>query len=640
MMLPVTVCCWALSLGSTSPAVAQLNAAHASAEASLESLRQTMDRFHEHFYVYSDVSAPSNHFVVLGAIGNASVTVNGSWAQNPRSGASTFRFTLSGSNIGQEGGFYFLNGEFQDEATAPQPNWGTEPNAGIDLSEAVTLHFSARGETGGEIVKFFLGGVGSGSVDFPDSSSQISATHTLTDAWQDFSIDVSTADLSYVLGGFGWTATISENPAGATFYVDEIYYELSPAGQEARYNEPRFLQSFETEDLQFDCLGKDDIFDLAFRNLAFTYDNALVLLAFLASGTADDLRRARLIGDAFVYAAANDRQFTDGRLRSAYLAGDMVLPPGWHPNGLHFTMGIPGFWCEEEQRYIEMEQSSNDVGNNAWAMIALLALYEETLETSYLEAARDLGAWIRTQKAVSGTYQGFTGGIDDPEGDVPAPRSWASGEHNLDVVAAFRNLGAVDSDPSWTLDAEHAETLVDQLWSSEWGCYLAGTTNSEVLNTNFDQVPLDMQSWSLLALHDRMSLRPEALSCAENRHRLGHSGFQGFDFNTDKDGVWFEGTAQMALAYLSMGRWTSAAFFQRELQRAQSTAPYGDGEGLWAATIPGLTTGFDFKYLQRVAIAAAAWNVFAQKGYDPYYQRQLPQPLFADGFESGDLSAW
>ena len=68
--------------------------------------------------------------------------------------------------------------------------------------------------------------------------------------------------------------------------------------------------------------------------------------------------------------------------------------------------------------------------------------------------------------------------------------------------------------------------------------------------------------------------------------------------------------------------------------------PYGDSEALWAATVHGLTTGFDFSYLQRSAIATAAWNVFAQRGFGPYYQRDLPQALFADGFESGDVSAW
>ncbi len=616
-------------------------ATETSAQASLDFLRDLMDRFHQEFYVYSDVSAPSNHFVVLGAFGPVPVVANGSWSTDDPVGASMFRFELADQP--GFGGFYFLNGVFEDDASAPAPNWGTDPDAGVDLTGAVSLRFKAKGATGEEVVEFFMGGVGHGAgVPFPDSSPKISITGELSTDWQEFSIDVSTSDLSYVLGGFGWVATSTDNPGGAVFYVDDIYYDLSPQAQSLKLDEPRFVRSFETEDIQATCLGGDDItrFDLAFRNLAFTYDNALVLLAFLSSDDADDLRRARLIGDAFVYAGENDRTFVDGRLRNAYLAGDMVLPPGWHPNGLSFTMGIPGFWCEEKQTYIEMEQDSVDVGNNTWAAIALLALYQRTGEPAYLDTARRISEWVRTQKATSGTYRGFTGGIDHPEGENPVPRPWASGEHNLDVFAAFRVLGNLEIDPTWTADAEHAETFVAQLWDPVLGCYFAGTIDSETRNESYDQIPVDVQTWSMLALHDRASLHPEAIQCAETHHRREHVGFDGFDFNTDRDGIWFEGTAQMAAAYLSVERPIAAAHLQRELQQAQNTMPYGDGEALWAATVHGLTTGFGFSYLQRSAIATAAWNVFAQRGFDPYYQRDLPQALFADGFESGDVSAW
>ncbi len=100
------------------------------------------------------------------------------------------------------------------------------------------------------------------------------------------------------------------------------------------------------------------------RNTAFTYDNTLGLLAFLADGSADSLRRAKLIGDAFVYASQHDRTFNDGRLRSDYAAGDIVLPPGWTPNGRLGTVPIPGFFDEKQQKFFEVEQGAVDTGNN------------------------------------------------------------------------------------------------------------------------------------------------------------------------------------------------------------------------------------------------------------------------------------
>lgn len=54
-------------------------------------------------------------------------------------------------------------------------------------------------------------------------------------------------------------------------------------------------------------------------------------------------RRARLIADAFVYAAEHDRRFDDGRLRSTYSAGDIALPPGWMPNNRAGTAPVAAF---------------------------------------------------------------------------------------------------------------------------------------------------------------------------------------------------------------------------------------------------------------------------------------------------------
>ena len=44
------------------------------------------------------------------------------------------------------------------------------------------------------------------------------------------------------------------------------------------------------------------------------------------------------------------------------------------------------------------------------------------------------------------------------------------------------------------------------------------------------------------------------LGWAEQHCYTQADGFKGFDFNDDKDGVWFEGTAQMAVAYQMAGK--------------------------------------------------------------------------------------
>ncbi|HWW63076.1 MAG TPA: hypothetical protein VN181_17000, partial [Thermoanaerobaculia bacterium] len=437
-----------------------------SAQSSLQYLRSTMDAYHDRIGVYEDVSSPGNHFPVPAKIPDPSthVTLDGSWTDNPHSGATSLRCEFKPSPGEFFGGYYFQNGAFSGTQTGPSANFGTVPNAGLDLSGATALTFWARGASGGEQIEFFVAGVGrdgqSGApvTPYPDSSPRVpgvGTTTTLTTSWQKFTIDLTGRDLSYVLGGFAWVAA----GAPATFFVDDIQYELSPARRAQRLEEPRFLRSYTTLPRQSDPLdaNNDDDFDFTQRNVAFTYDNALALLAFLADGSADSIRRARLIGDAFVYASRHDAVFNDNRacdesidpltpdgarLRSAYAAGDLKLPPGWAPNNRPGAVTAPSFYVESRSTSYAVEQNAVDVGNNAWAMIALLALHQRTGEESYLDTACKLGNFIQAFRRDSGPYRGFTGGVRY-EGESAQRQPWASSEHNLDVYAAFTTMERV-----------------------------------------------------------------------------------------------------------------------------------------------------------------------------------------------------
>jgi hypothetical protein len=310
----------------------------ASARAAIACLGQGMDEYHTRFPVYEDVSSAGNHFFAWSKIpdANAAVEINGSWTDQPHSGATAIRAELHDTTGNNFGGFYFLNGLLPAGATAPVPNFGTVDHAGLDLSGATALTFWARGQRGGERVSFFLGGVGRDPdtgrpvAPFPDSLPVVKREVTLSPQWTLYSFDLQGLDLHYVLGGFGWAASAAENPGGAVFFLDDIVYQLSDAARAARLRQPRFLRSFRTGPYQ-SLPPPVGIFDLANREVAYTYDNAVALLAFLADGSPDSIARARLLGDAFVYAAGHDRTYDDGRLRDAYAAGDLVLPPGWTP---------------------------------------------------------------------------------------------------------------------------------------------------------------------------------------------------------------------------------------------------------------------------------------------------------------------
>jgi hypothetical protein len=661
---------WLLILFVAVPQSAIAQTAQQSAAASVQYLARVMDEYHGRFPVYDDVSSGGNHFHAYAIIPEgAHVEMNGSWTATKHSGATAIRCEYHADSPDGFGGFYLQNGTLTGTQTKPVANFGTVPNAGMDLTGATTLRFWARGHSGGEQVEFFLAGVGHepSPQPYPDSSERRPSQGTLTaltTQWTQYSIDLTGMDLSYVLGGFGWVADTEHNPSGGVFYLDDIEYVLSADARNQRLNQPRFIRSFTTLPNQPDVTdgNKDDDIDFVLRNCAFTYDNALAVLAFLADGSTDSLRRGRLIGDAFVRAIQHDVRFNDNRacnaavspltddgarLRSAYAAGDVALPPGWTPNGRSGTLPLPGFYLESNQTFYVVEQNAVDSGNNAWAVIALLALHQRTSEPSYLETACRLGNFIHAFRGGEGTYQGFTGGVNYPDEAPPSLRSWASSEHNLDIYAAFSRLHAITGDARWLDDAGHAQTFVEAMWNGAGHCYLAGTTDPSTRNSNSGQLPLDVQAWSVLSLPNALATHPGVLDCAEANHFATSNGFSGFDFNEDKDGVWFEGTAQMAAAYAFAGETANAEIHRQTLRSAQQAAEHADGEGLVASGIDGLTTGFDtprgdpFKYFKRLHTGATSWNVFAQLGINPYYQSlAAPASLEAHFNGSAGVIAW
>ncbi len=102
----------------------------------------------------------------------------------------------------------------------------------------------------------------------------------------------------------------------------------------------------------------DQIAGGTFFSTAFAYDNALLILAYLSRRRGTDLARARIIGDALLYAQQNDPA-GDGRFRQAYMAG---LPSS---DGVYVTTGLSFF-------------QGSAMGDVAWPGIALAQLYLAT----------------------------------------------------------------------------------------------------------------------------------------------------------------------------------------------------------------------------------------------------------------------
>lgn len=583
------------------------SAAPRSDPAAVDYLRRTLAQYHGVYYVYSDQDAGGNHFAVRARIGSGVAPMDEGSMDRPR-GKTAIRatFTANGANWG---GWYFMNGALRGSATAPVPNWGDSARAGVDLRGATRLLFYARGAAGGERVKFFAFGIGrnpgSGTpiAPYPDSNPQVTTGYvTLSTTWRQYVIDLRGKDLRYVLGGFGWVTEAAENGGQSiAFYLDDIRYER------ARPAEPRFAVSFA-------ALRPVTAFDRLHRNVAYTYDNATVLLALLAAG---DTAHARLVADALLRAHYRDRWFQDGRMRNAYRAGDIALPPGWEPNGRLGTVPMPGWYDPASAAWQEDEfQVSTHTGNVAWAMLALLAYYEATGRTvqPYLTAAMRMGNFVERCCRDTRGAGGYTGGYGGWE-PSPARLTYKATEHNIDLYPAFTRLHRLTGNAVWQQRAAHARAFVLAMWDSVDGKFWTGTGDDGV-TINRGVIPVDAQAWAVLALRDDRPRFDRALDYAERALSVGG----GFDFNQDRDGVWYEGTGQMAAAYAFTGddaRWS-------ELLAAVRLAQDPTG-GVYAASRNGLTTGLylssgqPWLYYRRLHVAPTAWLVLAAERVNPFW---------------------
>lgn len=360
--------------------------------------------------------------------------------------------------------------------------------------------------------------------------------------------------------------------------------------------DPVFLNSFDAAD----GIGRNN--NPALATAAFTYDNALAIIALIACG--DDPRALR-VGLALLAAATHDRAGAEGRLRNAYRDGrqnDIPPPNGWWDNRRNA-------WLEDDY------QVGTATGNVAWAALALLTLADHTHDRRFVTAAAALGKWVLVHTGDERGSGGFTGGIFGGEA-LPRPLTWKATEHNVDLVAVFHWLARSDGAGDWSKGAAAARRFVDSQWDEASGHFITGTTLDGV-SENYATSGLDTQFWPLL-LPDAPTKWRRALAYAETAHGVA----TGFSFNNDRGGMWTEGTAQAALAYKSAGQTAKADRFLGEVAKEFSPGGY-----LWATPMARISTGLtiapdshepDFFYYHLPHLGATAWAVIAASGWNPF----------------------
>jgi hypothetical protein len=323
---------------------------------------------------------------------------------------------------------------------------------------------------------------------------------------------------------------------------------------------------------------------------SFVYDDALVVIAYTARGLADDIRRARTIGETMLFVQAND-PIGDGRVRTSY-----------EPHGIR-------------QGRMEITGPGTFTGNQAWVGMALTRLFHATGDQRYLDGALRIGEWIQTNTAdmVRAPY-GYTGG----QTDAGASLTWKSTEHNADIAGFFGQLAQLTGDPVWADRSSVAAAFVAAMQSADGhvdtGTLLDGST------VNTWPIPLDAQAWTSIATGDP---RYDAALDWALAHLMGTDGpYTGPGIShVDTSKVWFEGAGHLALALTLRGADGDAARVETllsSIRLAQRDAANGDGKGIVATSTDGLDSGFGDLYYASLHTGATAWYLLAAAGDDPF----------------------
>lgn len=184
---------------------------------------------HQHFprhsarlpAVYTDLYDYHNCYVPSGFMPEKEkydTVVDPGWRENPHSGETCMQIKYSAASAATDPSDWGEGVYMQ----YPENNWGDE--RGLDLTEASALTFWARGEHGGEIVEFKVGGINAEDKRHSDTFEYSMGTVTLETEWQQYEIAMENFDRSCVIGAFAWVVTASNNPNGVTFYLDDIVF--------------------------------------------------------------------------------------------------------------------------------------------------------------------------------------------------------------------------------------------------------------------------------------------------------------------------------------------------------------------------------------------------------------------------------
>ncbi len=313
-------------------------------------------------------------------------------------------------------------------------------------------------------------------------------------------------------------------------------------------------------------------------NFVSLYDNSLAALAFVSTG---EIKKAEKIFD-----------FYTNRIDSEFL-----------PNK-------GGFF-----QFRDKEGNNGStiwLGDNAWLLIALNYHYEITRVTKYDRMRQLLDSWIRGQQDVDG---GLWGGYREDGRQI----------HKITegIITAYNAVQGYDQ-----FHKDLLSYLEKERWDKDEALLVAWPDNP------LHYYAMDLHSLGFLIFEDFSEEVLYKANRYKNTQISSHNGnsISGYCFDVDKDVVWLEGTAQIALAFRKANKLNEANTLMNEIRKTQiqGTAEQ-TSKGVPYATNPGSSYGTSMLWDhadKKPALSSSIWYLFSSMNFNPLeleLQKDVPE---------------
>jgi len=307
------------------------------------------------------------------------------------------------------------------------------------------------------------------------------------------------------------------------------------------------------------------------------YDNALAALVFIQLNEMDE---AEMIFDYF-----------DGQVNTELLSEDGGFYQFRDSNGENGNRT----W----------------MGDNAWLLIALNKYHSVTGNEKYKTMAQGIEHWLRGLQDIDG---GLWGGLNENGTVIP--------KITEGMITAFKAVQGYD---------DFHKNILTFLKENRWDA------THEILwawpeNPAYNHA-LDLHSLGSLIFED---YSPQNLLQADRFYTTQTSTVNGLEisgycFDEDKDVVWLEGTAQMAVAHIISGNDFYANELIIEIEKSFINSPsISDSKGIPYTSNHGTSYGANELWNHAdltPTLSATAWYIFAKSGVNPLEfgeQKEIP----------------